>query len=381
MNDLKKTKNLGDLRARLGKNRDAASPSTKPGESAQPSSGSFPPPGGMRPSALPGAGGFVPGSSIAPPPFAAPQGAYRTKKSEQEGPYAVQRAAEPREVRLVIDGAAMSDSETGRKTGSRIMFAVIASAVLAAMVGWFGGSTYADRKLWNTVVGDAIAIDEAITKAEPKVLQAQKLVSQALLAAAPAEGKPTVDFKAIDDLLALEKPIDASIFARRHYRALSTTTVDQLFEYYNSVGDMWGEFRAVAAFVKGHKAQLAESIDAAEELRSSQYGCLITVAEGQAYCSLGVVTADPGQRMPSKVSFASRAGVRGADKPVYKGDGGGSDNVVLVDSTRSLGVLGKRASDFAHYLEDIKALDAKLKKTVELQGSLIQELGKIKSLR
>ena len=51
-----------------------------------------------------------------------------------------------------------------------------------------------------------------------------------------------VDYKAIEDLRAMERPFSAAEFSRRRYLAFPTPVVDDLFEYYNNINLLWDKF-------------------------------------------------------------------------------------------------------------------------------------------
>ena len=54
----------------------------------------------------------------------------------------------------------------------------------------------------------------------------------------------SVNYKAIEDLRAMERPFSAGEFSRRRYLAFPTPVVDDLFEYYNNINQLWDKFEA-----------------------------------------------------------------------------------------------------------------------------------------
>jgi hypothetical protein len=186
-------------------------------------------------------------------------------------------AAGAREVRLVIDDKAVSDSEVGRGRGVVVMIAAIAAAAAGIAVGWFVGSTWRERQLYDLVLADAKEVYKNASEAAPKVEQAQKLIDQALKAAAPAPGKTVeVDFKALEELRKLEKPFPADAFSRKHYRAFGTQTVDALFTYYNNTNVLWAKFATITAKSLSPNARngLTEAAKNADALAKTEFGCV-----------------------------------------------------------------------------------------------------------
>lgn len=300
-------------------------------------------------------------------------------------------AAAAREVRLVIDDKAVSDSEVGRGRGVIVMIAAIAAAAAGIAVGWFVGSTWRERQLYDVVLADAKEVYKNASEAAPKVEQAQKLIDQALKAAAPAPGKTVeVDFKALEELRKLEKPFPADAFSRKHYRAFGTSTVDALFTYYNNTNQLWGKFGTIAAksLSPAARESLTKAAGAAGQLASTEFGC-VPFKDGDAFgCGLvSVVRNNEGgkegkDKEKDKVNVVTRGG--SYPKELYAGQdlsSKASDYVILVDKGRSNEILGAQTSQFQSFARDLMEAKTLADQTVEIQGRLIQELGNIAKLQ
>lgn len=301
-------------------------------------------------------------------------------------------AAGAREVRLVIDDKAVSDSEVGRGRGVVVMIAAIAAAAAGIAVGWFVGSTWRERQLYDVVLADAKEVYKSASDAAPKVEQAQKLIDQALKAAAPAPGKTVeVDFKALEELRKLEKPFPADAFSRKHYRAFGTQTVDALFTYYNNTNQLWGKFASITAKSLSPAARegLTKAAGAAGQLASTEFGC-VPFKDGDAFgCGLVSVTRnqeggekEKGKDKGEKVNVVTRGGSYA--KELFSGQdlsSKTSDYVIMVDKGRSNEILGAQTNQFQSFARDLMEAKTLADQTVEIQGRLIQELGNIAKLQ
>jgi hypothetical protein len=315
-----------------------------------------------------------PGRSAAPPGGGIPAGA--------ADPFAAAHpAAAAREVRLVIDDKAVSDSEVGRGRSVVVMVAALAAAIAGIAVGWFVGSTWRERQLYDLVLADAKEVYKTASEAAPKVEQAQKLVDQALKAAAPAPGKTVeVDFKALEELRKLEKPFPADAFSRKHYRAFGAATVDALFTYYNNTNLLWAKFATISAKSLSPTARegLTRAAKNAGELASTEFGC-VPFKDGDAFgCGLVSVNRSP----EGKLTVVTRGGTY--PKEAYAGQdlsSKTSDYVISVDKGRSNEILGAQTNQFQSYARDLMEAKTLADQTVEIQGRLIQQLGDIAKLQ
>jgi hypothetical protein len=300
---------------------------------------------------------------------------------------AAQPAAGPREVRLVIDDKAVADSEVGRGSGIKVILAAVAAAVAGIAVGWFVGSTWRERQLYDLVLADAKEVYKSTSDAAPKVEQAQKLIDQALKAAAPGPGKSVeVDFKALEELRKLEKPFPADVFSRKHYRAFGTATVDALFTYYNDTNQLWAKFATITAKSLSPAARegLTRAAKNAGELANTEFGC-VPFKDGDRFgCGLVSVSRPTEQKDPkdTKVTVTTRGG--NYPKEPYAGQdlsSKTSDYVIMVDKGRSNEILGAQTNQFQSYARDLMEAKTLADQTVEIQGRLIQQLGDIAKLQ
>lgn len=290
-------------------------------------------------------------------------------------------AAGAREVRLIIDDKAVSDAEVGRKGGGKVIVGAIAAALVGIAVGWFVGTTARERQIYDLVLADAKDIYKATNDATPTVEKAQKLLDQALKAAAPAPGKNVeVDFKALDELRKLAKPFPADVFSRKHYRALKAEAVDALFMYYNNTNLLWAKIAAIGARTMSptQREGMEKAAKAAGDLANTEYGC-VPFKDGDKF-GCGLVSLKRGD--DDKLSVVMRG--NSYPKETYAGQDLGSktsDFVFLVDKGRSNEVLGAPTNMFQSYARDLMEAKTLADQTVEIQGRLIQQLGEVAKLQ
>lgn len=350
-----------------------------PGRSVRPPADPFgPPPGTLPPGARPAAGlpsappgGLAPGRSA--PPGSVP--------AAPLDPFAAAApAAGAREVRLVIDDKAVSDAEIGRKGAGKFMVGAIAAALVGVAVGWFVGTTARERQIYDLVLADAKDVYKSTSDATATVEKAQKLLEQALKAAAPAADKSVeVDFKAMEELRKLTKPFPADVFSRKYYRAFGPATVDSLFVYYNNTNLLWSKIGVITARAQGQKDSLEKAAKAADSLAKSEYGC-VPFKDGDNFgCGLvNVKRTEDGKGL----QVVTRGG--SYDKTQYAGQDLStktSDFVIMIDKGRSNDILGAPTSVFQTYARDLMEAKTLADQTVEIQGRLIQQLGELAKLQ
>jgi hypothetical protein len=326
---------------------------------AAPAGGTFPPPGGGFPGASPSAAPAARRSEPSSDPFAA-------------APQPVQAA---REVRLVFDDKAVDDAEIGRKSGSKFIIAALVAAAVGVLVGWFVGSTWRERQLYDLVLQDAKDVYNAVGAAAPKVEEAQKLLDTAVKSAAPAAGKGIeLDFKALENLRKLEKPFPADAFSRKHYRALEAATVDLLFQYYNNTNLLWAKLTTLGAksLTPAAKEGLTRSAKSAGELATTDYGCIPFKADKDFGC--GIVAVTKGEE--GKVTAITRGG--SYEKTAFTGQdltSKTSDYVIMIDKGRSGEILSGATNQFTSFARDLMEAKTLADQTVEMQGRLTKSLG------
>ncbi|HEY6876811.1 MAG TPA: hypothetical protein VI299_02285 [Polyangiales bacterium] len=334
-------------------------------------------PGAARGASIPPADPFAAPAGSFPPPAGAGSvsGAPSARPSMPADPFAAAPASAPREVRLVIDDkTAVDDAEIGRKSAGKFIAAALVAALAGVLVGWFVGSTWRERQLYDVVLQDAKDVYTAVSTATPKIEEAKNLIDKI------AKSGPNIDFKAIEDLRKLEKPFPADVFSRKHYRALESATVDQLFQYYNNTNLLWAKIQVIAAKSLSPNARdaLVKSATTAGEMVGKEYGCIPVKADKDYSC--GLVTFTRGAE--GKATVNTRTG--SVDKQLYAGQDLGSktsDYVIAVDKARSGDILQGATNQFNNFVRDL--IDAKTlaDQTVEMQGRLTQQLGQVASLK
>jgi len=342
----------------------------------------FPPgPGGAPFPAPPGMGGApFPSPSGRPGPGASlPPGAHRP--SVPADPFAAAQPVAPaREVRLVFDDKDVADAEVGRKSGLKFIIGALVAAMVGVLLGWFVGSTWRERKLYDVALHDAKEMYGSVNTASATVERAQKLIDQAVKAAAPGAGKSIeIDAQAIKDLRALPKPFPADVFSRKHYRALEPATVDQLFIYYNTTNLLWGKLETIAgrALSKGGQEGLALSAKAANDVASLDLGC-VPFKDGNAF-GCGVVAVARGEG--GKVTVVTRQG--SFEKQPFTGQdlaAKASDYVIMIDKARSNEILASATGQFQSFARDLMEAKTLADQAVSAQGQLLQKLGEVAKL-
>jgi hypothetical protein len=290
-------------------------------------------------------------------------------------------AARPQEVRLIIDDKAVADAEVGRRGVGKVLVAGLAFVTVGILIGWFVGSTARERQLYDLVLADAKEVYGTVNTASTTVEKAQKLIDQALKAAAPGPGKSVeVDFKAIEELRKLEKPFPADSFSRKYYRAFGPGVVDALFTYYNNTNLLWAKFAVIANKSLSPTARegLEKAAKAAGALASTDFGC-VPVKDGDSY-TCGLVTVQKGD--DKKISVVTRSGT--FPKELYAGQdlaAKASDYVIMVDKGRSNEILGAQTNQFQSFARDLMEAKTLADQTLEIQGRLIQQLGEVAKLQ
>lgn len=337
----------------------------------------FAPPSG-RPSARPPADPFAP-PSAAPAPMAQPA-VQPSAAPVSADPFAAAMPAAPaQEVRLVIDDKAVADAEVGRKGFGKVLVASLAIAAVGMLVGWFVGSTARERQLYDLVLADAKDVYGAVNGASTTVEQAAKLIDQALKAAAPGPGKGAeVDFAAIEQLRALEKPFPADVFSRKHYRAFGPGVVDALFGYYNNTNLLWSKIASIVnkTLTPANREALTKAAKAAGDLANTEFGC-VPFKDGNNF-ACGLVTI---KRDGNKVQAITRGA--SFSKELYAGQDLGakaSDYVILIDKSRSNDILGAPTSPFQAYARDLMEAKQLADQIVQTQGQLQKQLGEVVKL-
>jgi hypothetical protein len=429
-----KPRDIKNLKARLGK---AATPAVSAPPAASPFSappgaspfGSAPPassPFGT-PAAKPASGASVPApgrASVPPaavqpisapggivaPPFARPQ-AQPTAKAKSTAPAGgaspFDRAAPviaERKVTLVIDDSAVKEDEIGRKSRSRNYVLMGIGAALGLAFGFGIGATGSENRQYNLAVADGKDIYKRINEVSAELEQAKAKLKAIATASQGGPGRQaTIDYKSIEALNAIKKPVVDNEFHGRRYKAFPQNVVNDLFDYYNNIGLLWGRINSLYNKTAGPNKRrvLDESAKAADEVLDFQYGMVLTKVEDNFFGGLVVVRPPDAASAAAaaaekkdekkeedtgpKMLVSSREGGREVERSVFTGQedvGEKYDNYVfLLDKARSMGILGAKASMFGEFRADLGATVVLMDSTVEIQGRLLQDLGKVAALK
>jgi hypothetical protein len=421
-----KPRDIKDLKARLGR-------TMTPGQAGVPTPSAPPGPGGAVPppavgmqlpqpgARLPGAPvPGAPGASVPAPPFAQP-GSMRPQQPAPGralgglpvpggappaaaarpvgGPFdfaAAAPVAVEKRVKLVIDDSAVKESEIGRKGTTRNVVLVVVGLVVGAVPGFLVGDTKSERKQYAMAVHDGQDIYARIDAVSKTLEVAQGHLRTAVEVSQGGPGKQAgVNYKAIEDLRAMERPFSANEFSRRRYLAFPPNVVDDLFEYYNNINLLWDKFEALSNKIAGERARetLDKSAKAADELITTDYG-LVLAKSGDVFVG-GIVVARPkppevgkdpkeGEPEVPMMLVSSREGGREVERALFSGQDDFAEKydnyVITIDKGRSMPTLGAAANLFGSFRGDLVATKALMDRTVEVQGRLVKELGKVADL-
>lgn len=429
-----KPRDIKNLKARLGRTitpgQAGSSPSFPPGAGIPPGAGGFPTPpvGSVPPPAVPGtspgslrAPGSFPGG-IQAPPFARPAAAAPGQVSNRPPGAAPARAAartdpfgaapgvamETKKVRLVIDDSAVKDDEIGRKAGGKAVMLVCIGVALGLAAGFGVGSTSDKRHQYSMAVQDGKEIYTKIQEVSKNVEQAKGALKRAVEASTGGPGrKATVDYAALEELVALKRPFSANEFHRRLYRAFGDGVVDDLFDFYNNVNLLWDGFTGIGARTSGQAKRdaLNKSAIATDGLLNTEYGVVLTKSGdmfGGALVFLTIPTEQPEETKDKgkgkdkgkdkdaeedsgpKVKVSSVQGGQEVERTIYQGQDGVSEDyekyVLMLDKMRSRNILGESANLFGKYRGELMELNARMDKASETQGRLLKSLGQVAAL-
>jgi len=397
-----KPRNIKDLKARLGR-------TISPQQSGMPSA--VPPPTSVSP------GAPHPGGAISPPQLgplgsglpgplppggrpSAPPPAFLTRsQASASDPFAAAAsAARPparEQVRLVIDEAAVDAAEVGKRSKTKVFLLLLVGMIVGGVLVGAVASTISENRQWNYAVQDGHAVYQTVRTATNTVNQAKVLVERAITTARPSPGHPpSVDYEAIQQLQALERPIDANAFHSKRYAAFGAETVNQLFEYYNNVGRLWQSFELLAN--RTLPPQRREILDAAarsaSEMATQQTGCVPVSTEGRYSCRLVFVrrpeqpagqTAQGDAPPPVQVA-TSMSAIEWFEREIYTGQDlseNPENNYVILTDTQRSPMLAQGATPFAQYVAELAALKQLLESTAEVQGQLERGLSEIAALQ
>jgi hypothetical protein len=316
-------------------------------------------------------------------------------------------AVADRQVRIVIDDSAVKEDEIGRKSRLRSIVLIVIGIIFGLGIGYGVTNTASERTQYNMAVHDGKAIYSKISDVSKLLDSARTSLKSAVEASQGGPGRQThVDYKAIGDLVALQKPFSAGEFSRRRYLAFPTSVVDDLFEYYNNINLLWSKFGLLGNRTAGPNAReaLDKSAQAGDQLVALDYGVVVTKSDNSFIGGLVIVRPKPtdaGDAPSAKEKkgkgkdkdkdqapialVSSRSGSREVERKMFIGQDDFASSpdhyVVVVDKARSMGLLGAGASLFGQLRGDLVETQQLLDKTSELQGRLLKELGKVAALQ
>jgi hypothetical protein len=356
--------------------------------------------------AIPGKMSLPAPGGIAAPPFMQPQKQEPKAAARTADPFSQAAAASAveKKVTLVIDDSAVNASEIGRKSTMKVVAVLGVGVLLGLIIGFMVGNTAGDRKMWSLVISDTKGLYNTINDISKTLEEAKTNVQTIYTTSQGGPGRQAkVDYDTIQKLVAIKKPISANAFHRKRYMAFQAGTVDDLFDYYNNINIMWDKFTYLAAITAGKKRELLDkSAVAADALLNNEYG-LIPFIQGEAIAG-GIVlvelpAADEAQKEPVKekkkgkgkeadeeeanlkVMVASKAGGNLIEKTRFVGQKeileNPSDFVIMINKSRSMGILGQAASQFAEFRGEVTKLNLMMNQTMEIQGRLIKMMGEV----
>ncbi len=335
------------------------------------------------------------GADLAPPPFAQPAAAPAAppKPRPPSDPFAAQASSYtggPQEVRLVIDEKPVSDDEVGRQQRGRTALIAGICILVGAALGAGGGSMNGRRTLYNVTVRDGHDIFTAVDTASRTVLDAQTKIDACVAAAAGQGGQPArVDYASIEQLRALENPLQAGAFARKNYGAFQPQTVDDLFSYYNNIQELWRMFGHLqnTTLPEARRAELDRTATATSESATAQFGAvLVTAPEDQGGALMGqlaFIEEAPAEGDEPRVLARGTRGGPGRAMAIFAPGveiGTSPTHVLLIDGAGSRGVLASQTGAFGEYVNSIREIKTLMDQTIEIQGRLTTSLGEIARL-
>ncbi len=403
MTDSKKTKDIKDLKARLGR---AGKPLSSPGGSVPPGAVSppstpglgfppgsrppglgsplTPPPGAVQapfaPTSQPGMAGVpTPGSGIVAPPFAQQPAAAPAAKPKPASPFETAApAAGEKKVTFVVDDSALRDSKRTKQAAAKNKVLLAAGFVGGLVAGLMMGMMSSDSKIADLADQDEVAVRNTMEATSKPVSDAgghmQRLVGSL--------NSNKIDYAAVESLVALKRPMAPNAFHRRFFVNFQADAVDDLFRYAHNVDTLWARFTALGAKTAGQSKR--EVLDEAAKTGGKldvKYGLAIRLVNDNILGGLVFVIGDPkemedgkGKNAQYEAELASRLGGNTVTKTLYDGQ---SDFIVnpgayafLVDEKANEQMLGEPPKLFEDFKKDADELNVVMQQTLEIQGRL-----------
>jgi len=286
----KTTRDLSDLKARLGLAKPAAeAPAQQPtpaaparAPTAQPYSPQMPPQG------IPG---VVPPPGVMPPPGmiqpqAAPQPAPPdVRRDPFSGRAPVSRSADA----PIVDAGPAIELPKEKKSHGKLIIALIITAVIPMGVGWACGRIYASRVLFNKGIEDAGKIKAGVLK----IADVNKKIAEVLhKSRLRNKNRIKFDSQLVEDLKdILRKSPDASAerakkrqdeLFRTNYAMMESIVIDRLFNYYNNTIRLMGELEHFIRMAEDSADMLKKYSDTIDE-GQRKYGIVFAEDAGSYY--------------------------------------------------------------------------------------------------
>lgn len=230
-------------------------------------------------------------------------------------------------------------------------------------------------------IADGVAIRDAMRAAAPtlEAVAAHLATLTAAVSATPA----SVDYAAIDALLALEQPFTASAFASRSYLAFDPTTVDALFHCYLTVIELFQRIERLA--MRAAPPRRAELDRTAANLGATeQYGAVLTSVGGTVVAQLAFVepVLDAAGAPTARVRARPMRTGPSMELDVFAGQplDASPRFVALVDGPSSRGVLGAQDGAFVDFVRELRDLNESAARVGESQAELLTALERIAAL-
>ena len=416
MTDNRKTKDIKDLKARLGRK-----PASSPGGSVPPGTArpSFPPglgfpPGSRPPGAVKGpasrppgpSGPFTPspgavrapfapasqpgrapapapGSGIVAPPFArkpaaAPAPAAKPRPASSFGT-AAPPVPEEKKVTFVVDDTALRGSKRTKRAAAMNRILLIFGFVGGVAGGLLIGMTSSESRVNELADQDELAVRETMETTSKPVSEAGGHIQRL----ASSLNSKKIDYTAVERLVALKRPMATNAFHRRFFDNFQAEAVDDLFRYAHNVDLLWGRFAVLGAKTagQGKRAVLDEATKTGGKLKV-KYGLAIRTVNDNILGGLVFVTGDLKKKQDAtkrgnaqyEAELASRLGGKTVTKMLYSGQSDFIENpgsyTFLVDEKANWRILGEPPNLFDDFKKDVDDLNAVMQQTLEIQGRL-----------
>ena len=290
------SKDITDLKARLGLKKQGGSPLPGPGGAAAPfpgpaggpvgpagpmasapkMGGAMPVPAGMTVPQPHGAGAIPPPPGFTPPPEAAPAAA-----DPRRDPYAAQQAAlaanlasfygrgEP----LPGDATGVKQEPTGSKTSTLVGVAAGAGLLLGA-IGYFVGSISVQRNDYNITTEHAAIIRDRVEKQKVQLNKIRTTLKDMKPFITDKELPNFAKITELGDLDFKEPDLSADLF-NTNYASFEKPTVQLLFTYYNDLKVLSGQLEDLRKKTAGDKDSIEKFVASGKDRQNRGLGIVL----------------------------------------------------------------------------------------------------------